>query len=210
MLRIFKFLMPLLYMSMAKVTGPLFSLTASGKLADVMVHFPWKGRQVVRQWLKPSNPRTAKQGQARLYVGGLGRACSKVISADAYAGYARAVADTGQTWVSALVKYMIDVVFTDAAAFDAFALEAINHTAHAGWVSEAQDLELVKFEVTPKLGERDFEIDAILYALAKYGTKMNDVDPEKFNVAPYTKDLDTWELADIQIMVGHMNVLLAP
>ena len=41
---------------MAKVDGPLLSLEARGKVADAIVFFPWKGRHVVRQWLKPTNP----------------------------------------------------------------------------------------------------------------------------------------------------------
>jgi len=46
---------------MAKVEGPLFSLEARGKIGNVMVHFPWKGRNVVRKWLKPTNPRDVDQ-----------------------------------------------------------------------------------------------------------------------------------------------------
>jgi len=50
---------------MAIVKGPLFSVEARGKIANVMVHFPWKGRAVVRKWLKPTNPRTAGQDTVR-------------------------------------------------------------------------------------------------------------------------------------------------
>lgn len=50
---------------MAKVEGPLFSVAARGKIADSIVFFPWKGRHVVRQWLKPLNPESTKQGYVR-------------------------------------------------------------------------------------------------------------------------------------------------
>jgi len=50
---------------MAKVTGPLFSLSASGKIGNIMVHFGWKGRNVVRQWLKPTNPQDQQQKEVR-------------------------------------------------------------------------------------------------------------------------------------------------
>jgi len=53
---------------MAKVKGPLFSLEASGKLADSLVYMNWKGIQDVRQWLIPANPRTAKQQTQRGYL----------------------------------------------------------------------------------------------------------------------------------------------
>jgi len=50
---------------MAKVKGPLFSMGASGKLADSLVYMNWKGIQDVRQWLIPANPKTAKQQTQR-------------------------------------------------------------------------------------------------------------------------------------------------
>jgi len=58
---------------MAKVEGPLFSLEARGKIGDVMVHFPWKGRAVVRKWLKPTNPRDVDQKIVRQKMTGFGK-----------------------------------------------------------------------------------------------------------------------------------------
>lgn len=46
---------------MATVTGPLFSTSASGKLAGAIVYTSWKGRAVVRRLAIPANPRS--QGQ---------------------------------------------------------------------------------------------------------------------------------------------------
>ena len=53
---------------MAKVKGPLFSLEASGKLADSLVYMHWKGIQDVRKWLIPANPRTSAQQTQRGYL----------------------------------------------------------------------------------------------------------------------------------------------
>lgn len=53
---------------MAKVKGPLFSLSASGKLADTLVYMTWKGIQDVRKWLKPANPNTENQQVQRGYM----------------------------------------------------------------------------------------------------------------------------------------------
>jgi hypothetical protein len=66
MKRIFKLFAPTLYLSMAKVDGPLLSIEARGKIADAIVFFPWKGRHVVRQWLKPTNPKSTLQGYVRV------------------------------------------------------------------------------------------------------------------------------------------------
>ena len=51
---------------MAKVTGPLFSIDASGKLADSIVFSKWRGINTVRQWAKPANPNTAGQQAVRI------------------------------------------------------------------------------------------------------------------------------------------------
>lgn len=50
---------------MAKVTGPLMSLTASGKLGKSIVFMTWRGIQDVRKWIKPANPKTTDQMNVR-------------------------------------------------------------------------------------------------------------------------------------------------
>lgn len=46
---------------MAKVTGPLLSFDARGKLGGAMVFSAWKGVGLVRQYVVPANPRTSAQ-----------------------------------------------------------------------------------------------------------------------------------------------------
>ena len=65
---------------MAKVDGPLMSVEARGKIADAIVFFPWKGRHVVRQWLKPTNPKSTKQGNLRSALKAIGKAIKKIMS----------------------------------------------------------------------------------------------------------------------------------
>lgn len=62
----------------AKVDGPLFSLEARGKIAEAIVFFPWKGKHVVRQWLKPTNPKTTSQGYLRAALKAIGKWVKKV------------------------------------------------------------------------------------------------------------------------------------
>lgn len=50
---------------MAKVTGPLMSMDASGGFGGTLVFGKWKGRNTVRQLVKPANPRTAGQEDGR-------------------------------------------------------------------------------------------------------------------------------------------------
>jgi len=49
----------------SRVTGPLFSLTASGTLSDVITYSQWKGLFYVRTRVIPANPQTASQTSIR-------------------------------------------------------------------------------------------------------------------------------------------------
>lgn len=53
---------------MAKLKGPLFSLGASQQLGKALVYFNWKGLDVVREYVVPSNPKTAGQTTQRGYL----------------------------------------------------------------------------------------------------------------------------------------------
>ena len=53
---------------MAKVKGPLFSITGSGKIAKTLVYFSWKGINVVRKYVIPANPKTAEQQEQRGFL----------------------------------------------------------------------------------------------------------------------------------------------
>jgi len=50
---------------MAKVTGPLMSLDASGTVADTITFSKWKGANYVRLTVIPNNPQTASQVSQR-------------------------------------------------------------------------------------------------------------------------------------------------
>jgi len=53
---------------MAKLNAPLFSFNASGQLAKSLVYFAWKGIDVVRSYVVPSNPKTSGQTTQRGYL----------------------------------------------------------------------------------------------------------------------------------------------
>lgn len=46
---------------MAKVKAPLFGFGASGAIGKALVYFSWKGIDVVREYVVPVNPKSAKQ-----------------------------------------------------------------------------------------------------------------------------------------------------
>src|SRR5512146_3025360 len=50
---------------MARVTGPLMSVDASGTIAKSVTFAKWKGRNYTRRWATPSNPRSGLQTAVR-------------------------------------------------------------------------------------------------------------------------------------------------
>ncbi len=52
---------------MAKLTGPCFSLKATGQLGKTLVFFPWKGVNALRTYVVPANPKTDAQKKQRGY-----------------------------------------------------------------------------------------------------------------------------------------------
>ncbi len=94
---------------MAKVTGPLMSLDASGTVANTAVFSKWKGRNYVRLRVIPQNPQSAGQQLTRGYLAVLSKAAKAVLTAfkDTLPGlgsqfFLDAVAESpvGQSWIS--------------------------------------------------------------------------------------------------------------
>jgi len=192
---------------MAKVTGPLFSIEARGKIADAMVFFPWKGRNIVREWKAPSNPQTGAQGDRRIMLGGLGRAGGPVAKTSLYAEYARAVTPSGQTWLSELVRYMMVTYFDTSAHFTDHDTEEGAHGAHADFGVRAQEVGLAHFNLAYKAMATQFTWSHQLYCIAKYGCDMYIKDNLKFATAPYTKALATWVDSDIVLLLADFAVI---
>ncbi len=102
---------------MAKLKGPLFSLGATQQIAKTLVYFPWKGLNVVRQYVVPANPDTQLQkdqrGRLRTIVAAVHTAMAKagypLVSADqvAYSALAQ-VKGKIMTWFNMAVKLGID------------------------------------------------------------------------------------------------------
>jgi len=190
---------------MAKVSGPLMSLSASGKVADAVVYFGWKGIHTVRQWLKPANPQSPAQGNIRCIVGGTGRACGKVVKDAAYetkldnAG----VIPAQQTHQSYLVQYIKDNYLQGSGAtltgnYASMLAELTGHTAYTAWGAGADALGITDFSVSYD-NVPTYEKGLGLYLLAKAAIAIG------FTGSPYTKSLASWTGADIDKLVAHMQ-----
>lgn len=86
---------------MAKLKAPLLSLGASGAIGEALVFFPWKGLDVVREYVVPANPKTDAQKLQRKY---LREAVEAIHAAQALAAYPLSQTDTMaySLWASAL------------------------------------------------------------------------------------------------------------
>jgi len=182
---------------MAKVTGPLYSMSASGKIADAMVHFKWKGLAVVRQWLKPANPMSGDQGDVRLILGGLGRASKAAKDTSLFREDAKTFAGTDNTWVSKFVQYIRQNVLDTVAHYENEATDYGAHVAKSEFNTKATELGLNDFDVSYKSTTTSFERGMMLYELAKYAIHVLAVNPDLFNRAPYTTALASWVAEDV-------------
>lgn len=110
---------------MAKVTGPLMSLDASGTVAETITFSKWKGRNYVRQRVIPSNPQTADQLEGRSILGTLAKAAHAVLTSYAdtmhvgsvFFTAARDGAPSGQSWISWMQKTMYPLFAARVTAF---------------------------------------------------------------------------------------------
>jgi len=183
---------------MAKTTGPLYSLSASGKLANAMVYFTWKGIGVCREWLKPTNKKSADQGNQRVMLGGTGRACGEILprpGAPTISAFAQQLIDLklvpgGQTKQSFMVKYIMDHYLTDTTAYASMLAELTGHAEYDCWGNIADALGVVEFSL-PYDTIAPYDKALGLYLMAKSAIALG------FTGTPYTTALASWVTADI-------------
>ena len=101
---------------MAKLKAPLLSLGAAGQIGKTVVYFGWKGLNVAREYVIPTNPRTALQTTQRGYLSDAVAAVHAAQALDpnplaqvditAYAALA-SVVEAATTWFNQVVKLWI-------------------------------------------------------------------------------------------------------
>ena len=180
---------------MAKVTGPLYSMSASGKIANAMVFFGWKGTNVVRQWLKPANPQSAGQGDARIIMGGTGKAVGAINTGSAFHQQLidLGLIPGGQTKQSYLVKYIIDHYLNNATNYAAQLAACTGHTAYTSFGSLATSLNIVEFDLAYATNA-PYDKALGLYLLAKTAIALG------FTGSPYDTALSSWTATEVAEM----------
>jgi len=182
---------------MAKLTGPLFSLDARGKLGSALVFIGWKGIKTVRQWLKPANPQSAGQGDVRIVLGGLGRGMGKVgVDSEIHSQLKTLdLIPDQQSKQSYLVQYIKDNYLagtgaTFTAAYVAMLAELTGHTRYSVFLSAADDLNIVAFDLD-YASIAEFNKALGIYLLAKATIALN------FTGSPYSIALASWSTNNI-------------
>jgi len=190
---------------MAKVVGPLFSMDARNKVGDALVFIGWKGIKDVRMWLKPTQPRTGKQGDVRLILGGLGRACKPADTTKYYVYNAKQAAPAQQSWISRFVQYIRTTYMATAEDFEAEVTEFNGHSAKTAFDNAAAALGLTDFDIEYKSTTSVFSAGLQLYELAKYAIDVHKAFPELFNKTPYTKAIDDWTADDVTTLKNDLT-----
>ena len=191
----------------AKVTGPFHGDDASGAFGKSVVHFGWKGLHVVRRWLVPANPKSSKQGDVRLTMGGTGQATRCAGATSLFTDDAKTCAPSSQTWTSYIVQYILKNIMTDATEYEAEYTAYAAHAAKATFDSDALLLELADFDISYKGTTHEYFAGLQLYMLARYGIAMKALKEGVFDRSPYDTALASWTATEVnELKVDLQNV----
>lgn len=91
----------------ARVTGPLFSMSASGSIGKALTYAVWKGLAYVREWFIPENPKSATQVNVRTALT-LVVAYWQVQSAPSKAGWETYAEGTGMSGFNKFMSRAMD------------------------------------------------------------------------------------------------------
>jgi len=162
---------------MAKVTGPLMSLDASGTVANTTTFSKWKGRNYVRLRVIPQNPQSVAQQAVRSALGTFAKAARAVLTifndaavpavGSPFYTAAVGVAPSNQSWVS----YMQKLLYAD---FTAIGVEwaAVSGTNQAFYETEAGVQGLAAY--TDMSGD-SHTAGELLFTLAYYAETVLDI-----------------------------------
>lgn len=154
-----------------RLTGPMFSLTASGSLASTLTYSSWKGIAYGRQLVIPSNPQSSAQQIVRTVLGYLAKAVVAVLtiakdvaaSGSPFFLASVAVAPSGQTWSNHLINKCYMANSTIQSDYD-----ALSGTIKGYFENGADDAGLVDY-LPPFEGATAIPKAQQLFALAYFG-----------------------------------------
>lgn len=192
---------------MAIVKGPLFSMEARGKIADCMVHFPWKGRAVVRRWLKPTNPRDIDQKLIRQKLAAIGKTLGAMTTPGAVLANgcaivvgAKAKTPAAQIWNAYVVKKGLVEMKADAFYVTAISEIVSNADQSTVWKQCATELGLATLTGAQFASSIPPEDQLALAAWAAYKMELSDAT----NI--YSTHPCNWETAVVSQFASDFTV----
>ncbi len=191
---------------MAKVEGPLFSLEARGKIGNAMVFFPWKGRNVVRKWLKPTNPRDIDQKLIRQKLAAVGQTIGKILGVSAAVpngSYAvqewKDITPAGQIWNAHITSKALTQLASDA-KWILFSASIAGADELVTWQSCALDLGMPTLYATQDAYATDVppeeQLAAVAFAAVEAGYSDISIDASGL--------IEDWGTNDISIFASMM------
>lgn len=186
---------------MSKVVAPLQSFSASGKIGKSLVFFSHLGRNVVRGLVTPKNPKTEAQGIQRLLVGAIGRASKYVNKKGLYYENVKEAIPAGQTWVSALMKNIIETYGSGDTGLTALTNAYSTHSKKTVFDSAAASLNMTPVKIAYAGTIDEISAGNILYILAVNAMSVNASNPETFKGTPYDTPIASWTSANISAFV---------
>jgi len=181
---------------------PLGSFGASGKIGDALVFFSWKGINVVREWLIPTNKQSAAQGNRRVMLGGTGRAVGEIypnpghltVGSFAQQLITLKLIPGGQTKQSYLVQYILDHYLDTVANYTVYYAAYTAHTWSGAFQAAAVALGLVDFSL-PYDTIEPYPKGFGLYLIAKFATSV------PLTGTPYSLALASWVTTSVDSMI---------
>lgn len=147
---------------MARVDGPLFSLTASGRFEELV----YDKRGYVRRFVVPTNPKSAAQGNARQILLAAQKATSKLGTSarEDVKAYLGAIGLVGYRWNAWTLQAII------GEGSQAWADSKTAYTAlgddQQGWETKAQEIGLIQISI-PYASDDPITPGLAMWALAR-------------------------------------------
>lgn len=160
---------------MAKVTGPLLSLNASGTVGKALTYKQWKGINACSIKSRPSNPRTADQMIGRAFFAAGGKITKVANLVGDVVEFLREMAPAGQSWASAFIREMQGSNYANMQAAKTFYNDPANTTIKGYFDASASHSEIESVDLD---GTAPTQVPAGLILLAAYSASFRLGDPK--------------------------------
>lgn len=160
---------------MAKVTGPLLSLNASGTVGKALTYKQWKGINACSIKSRPSNPRTDDQMVGRAYFAAGGKITKVTDLTGDVCGFLKESAPAGQSWASAFIREIQGSNYANIIAAKTFYNDAGNSTIKGYFDAAALHSSIESVDLD---GTSATQLSAGLILLAAYSASFRLGDPK--------------------------------